>query len=203
MSTISSQWSQDSLQKLGRKNTSGKKYSKKNTKNTKNTDGYIYTSWLKRIVHLSNRKKSRPLRDSQPDLTVRLTPPARAVPRYRGRCEQTCKAWSMILQIFWACVSDRLPPNTVKSWLKTNTVRPLISPLPVTFRQQQKPTTKHDNKPNRQSKKKKKQTSKTQQKRRRLRRRTVDILGTETLGCTEDHASTSVGICVPMSEGLR
>lgn len=38
----------------------------------------------------------------------------------------------MILQIFCALVSDRLPPITVKSWLKTNTVLPLISPRPVT-----------------------------------------------------------------------
>ena len=44
----------------------------------------------------------------------------------------TCKAWSMTLQIFCALVSERLPPMTVKSWLKTKTVRPLISPRPVT-----------------------------------------------------------------------
>ena len=37
-------------------------------------------------------------------------------------------AWSMILQIFSACASDSAPPNTVKSWLKTNTSRPLIVP---------------------------------------------------------------------------
>ena len=28
-------------------------------------------------------------------------------------------AMSMILQIFWAWVSDSEPPKTVKSWLKT------------------------------------------------------------------------------------
>ena len=44
----------------------------------------------------------------------------------------TCMAWSMILQIFsaWASLSE--PPKTVKSWLKTNTSRPLMVPWPVT-----------------------------------------------------------------------
>ncbi len=37
-------------------------------------------------------------------------------------------ARSMTLQIFSAYASDSEPPNTVKSWLKTNTVRPSISP---------------------------------------------------------------------------
>ena len=41
-------------------------------------------------------------------------------------------AWSMILQIFSACASDSEPPNTVKSWLNTNTRRPLMVPAPVT-----------------------------------------------------------------------
>src|SRR3990172_8240498 len=41
-------------------------------------------------------------------------------------------ARSMILQIFSACASDSEPPNTVKSWLKTKTVRPSIVPWPVT-----------------------------------------------------------------------
>ncbi len=36
------------------------------------------------------------------------------------------------LQIFSACVSDKLPPNTVKSWLNTNVNLPLIVPWPVT-----------------------------------------------------------------------
>jgi len=27
-------------------------------------------------------------------------------------------AWSRILQIFFACAPERLPPKTVKSWLK-------------------------------------------------------------------------------------
>lgn len=49
-----------------------------------------------------------------------------------GCGHRTWRAWSMILQIFCACVSERLPPMTVKSWLNTNTVRPLISPRPVT-----------------------------------------------------------------------
>ena len=40
----------------------------------------------------------------------------------------TFMAWSITLQIFSACVSLRAPPNTVKSWLKTNTRRPLIMP---------------------------------------------------------------------------
>ena len=40
----------------------------------------------------------------------------------------TLIAWSMILQIFSAWASDSAPPNTVKSWLKTNTSRPLIVP---------------------------------------------------------------------------
>ena len=44
----------------------------------------------------------------------------------------TCIARSMILQIFSACASDSEPPNTVKSWLNTNTSRPLIVPWPVT-----------------------------------------------------------------------
>src|SRR5210317_1334835 len=44
----------------------------------------------------------------------------------------TFMAWSMSLQIFSACASDREPPNTVKSWLKTNTSRPLSMPVPVT-----------------------------------------------------------------------
>ena len=42
-------------------------------------------------------------------------------------------AMSMILQIWLcACRSDSEPPNTVKSWLNTNTSRPWIVPLPVT-----------------------------------------------------------------------
>lgn len=41
-------------------------------------------------------------------------------------------AMSMILQIFCACRSDSEPPKTVKSWLNTNTSRPLIVPDPVT-----------------------------------------------------------------------
>ena len=41
-------------------------------------------------------------------------------------------ARSMILQIFSACASESEPPNTVKSWLKTKTSRPLIVPWPVT-----------------------------------------------------------------------
>ncbi len=31
----------------------------------------------------------------------------------------TFMARSMTLQIFWALVSERLPPKTVKSWAKT------------------------------------------------------------------------------------
>ena len=41
-------------------------------------------------------------------------------------------AMSMILQIFSAWRSDRDPPNTVKSWEKTNTSRPFTVPDPVT-----------------------------------------------------------------------
>ena len=41
-------------------------------------------------------------------------------------------AWSMILQIFSAWASERAPPKTVKSWLNTNTGRPLMVPEPVT-----------------------------------------------------------------------
>jgi hypothetical protein len=37
-------------------------------------------------------------------------------------------ARSMILQILAAYASDSEPPKTVKSWLKTNTVRPSIAP---------------------------------------------------------------------------
>ena len=37
-------------------------------------------------------------------------------------------AWSITLQIFSACASHSAPPNTVKSWLKTKTRRPLIMP---------------------------------------------------------------------------
>ena len=44
----------------------------------------------------------------------------------------TFSAMSMILQILPACRSDSEPPNTVKSWEKTNTSRPLIVPDPVT-----------------------------------------------------------------------
>ena len=40
----------------------------------------------------------------------------------------TFMAWSMTLQIFSACASESEPPNTVKSWLKTKTTRPLIVP---------------------------------------------------------------------------
>ena len=40
----------------------------------------------------------------------------------------TCIALSMTLQIFSACGSESAPPNTVKSWLKTKTRRPLIVP---------------------------------------------------------------------------
>src|SRR5262245_13285700 len=42
------------------------------------------------------------------------------------------RAMSWILMIFWACVSDSEPPNTVKSLANTNTVRPLTVPQPVT-----------------------------------------------------------------------
>src|SRR5215472_3387526 len=41
-------------------------------------------------------------------------------------------AISWILTIFWACVSDSEPPNTVKSLAKTNVLRPLTVPHPVT-----------------------------------------------------------------------
>ena len=41
-------------------------------------------------------------------------------------------AMSMTLQIFCAWRSDSEPPNTVKSWAKTKTRRPLIVPEPVT-----------------------------------------------------------------------
>jgi hypothetical protein len=41
-------------------------------------------------------------------------------------------AMSMTLQTFSANTSDRLPPNTVKSWEKTKTLRPKIVPQPVT-----------------------------------------------------------------------
>ena len=40
----------------------------------------------------------------------------------------TFMAWSITLQIFSACASLKAPPNTVKSWLKTNTRRPLMVP---------------------------------------------------------------------------
>ncbi len=40
----------------------------------------------------------------------------------------TFMAWSMILQIFSAWASESEPPKTVKSWLKTNTSRPLMVP---------------------------------------------------------------------------
>jgi len=39
---------------------------------------------------------------------------------------------SMTLQTFSANAPDRLPPKTVKSWLKTQTWRPSIVPYPVT-----------------------------------------------------------------------
>ena len=37
-------------------------------------------------------------------------------------------AWSMTLEIFSACASESEPPKTGKSWLKTNTSRPLMGP---------------------------------------------------------------------------
>ena len=41
-------------------------------------------------------------------------------------------ARSMILTIFSPITSPSEPPKTVKSWLKTHTVRPSIVPCPVT-----------------------------------------------------------------------
>ncbi len=41
-------------------------------------------------------------------------------------------ARSMILHIFSPITSPSEPPNTVKSWLNTHTVRPSIVPWPVT-----------------------------------------------------------------------
>ena len=41
-------------------------------------------------------------------------------------------ARSMTLHIFSAITSPSEPPNTVKSWLNTHTVRPSIVPWPVT-----------------------------------------------------------------------
>jgi hypothetical protein len=41
-------------------------------------------------------------------------------------------ARSMILQIFFACVSESEPPNTVKSCENTYTGRPSMQGLPVT-----------------------------------------------------------------------
>ncbi len=41
-------------------------------------------------------------------------------------------ARSITLQIFSAKTSEREPPNTMKSWLNTNTRRPKIVPYPVT-----------------------------------------------------------------------
>ncbi len=38
----------------------------------------------------------------------------------------------MILHIFSPITSPSEPPNTVKSWLNTHTVRPSIVPWPVT-----------------------------------------------------------------------
>ena len=40
----------------------------------------------------------------------------------------TLAAMSMTLTIFSAITSPSEPPKTVKSWLKTKTVRPSISP---------------------------------------------------------------------------
>jgi len=40
----------------------------------------------------------------------------------------TLVAVSSTLQIFSACASLSEPPNTVKSWLNTNTMRPLMKP---------------------------------------------------------------------------
>ena len=41
-------------------------------------------------------------------------------------------AISITFQIFFACISPRLPPALVKSWAAAKTVRPLIRPNPVT-----------------------------------------------------------------------
>eukprot|EP00001_Collodictyon_triciliatum_P121572 21296_3 len=41
-------------------------------------------------------------------------------------------ALSMTLRILSECASESEPPSTVKSWLKTYTMRPLIVPCPVT-----------------------------------------------------------------------
>ena len=54
-----------------------------------------------------------------------LAPPESLIPITGA---PTLTAWSMILQIFSAWVSLSAPPKTVKSWLKTNTRRPLMVP---------------------------------------------------------------------------
>ncbi len=56
-------------------------------------------------------------------------PPASNRPMIGARA---FSAMSWILMIFWACVSESEPPNTVKSLAKANTVRPLTVPQPVT-----------------------------------------------------------------------
>ena len=43
----------------------------------------------------------------------------------------TFSARSIILWIFSANTSPSAPPNTVKSWLNTNTLRPSMVPQPV------------------------------------------------------------------------
>ncbi len=42
------------------------------------------------------------------------------------------RAWSITLTIFSPCTSPSAPPNTVKSWLKTQTGLPSMVPWPVT-----------------------------------------------------------------------
>jgi len=41
-------------------------------------------------------------------------------------------AMSMTFQIFFACISPRLPPALVKSWAAAKTVRPFTLPNPQT-----------------------------------------------------------------------
>lgn len=55
-----------------------------------------------------------PARESTPSWI--LAPPESLRPMTGA---PTIRAWSMILQIFLAWMLDKLPPNTVKSWLNT------------------------------------------------------------------------------------